>query len=85
MNFAYKIAEISTTYQLSPEIGLCAINYFIDQYSPYYNLPLEWAYFQKAQLLDALGQITAASDVLKESLEINPAFEAAKKWRKNLL
>jgi len=85
MNFAYKIAEISTTYQLSPEIGLCAINYFIDQYSPYNNLPLEWAYFQKAQLLYAVGETAAASNVLKESLEINPTFEAAKKWQQNLL
>ena len=84
MNFPYKMAEISTAYQLSPEIGLCAINYFIDQYSPFDTLPLEWAYFQKAQLLIALGKKPAASLALKESLAINPAFERAKKWQKTL-
>ena len=84
MNLPYKMAEISTALQLSPAIGLCAINHFIDRYTPYDNIPLEWAYFQKAQLLYAIGKINAATDTIKESLEINPAFEAAKKWQRTL-
>ena len=84
MNLPYKIAETSTARQLSPAIGLCAINHFIERYTPYDNIPLEWAYFQKAQLLYALGKINAATLAVKESLEINPAFEAAKKWQRTL-
>lgn len=84
MNLPYKIAETSTAYQLSPATGLCAINYFIEQFTPYSNIPLEWAYFQKAKLLFALGKINASRLAIKASLEINPAFEIAKKWQKTL-
>ena len=82
MNLPYKIAETSTAYQLSPATGLCAINYFIEQFSPYSNIPLEWAYFQKAKLLFALGKINASRLAIKASLEINPAFEIAKNGKK---
>jgi len=84
MNLPYKIAETSTASQLSPAIGLCAINHFIERYSPYDNIPLEWAYFQKAQLLYALGKTNDATLAIKESLEINPVFEAVKKWQRTL-
>jgi hypothetical protein len=84
MNLPYKIAETSTIYQLSPSIGLCVINHFIEQFTLYDNIPLEWAYFQKAQLLFVLGEVNAARLAIKTSLEINPAFEVAKKWQRTL-
>lgn len=84
MNLPYKIAETSTAHQLSPAVGLCAINYFIERYTSYDNIPLEWAYFQKAQLLYALGKTNDARLAIKESLKINPVFEAVKKWQRTL-
>ncbi len=81
MNFPYKIAEISNAHQLSPAIGLCAINYFIEQQTPFYTLPLEWAYFQKAQLLASLGKNDAALIEMEKALEINPNFELGKSWQ----
>lgn len=84
MNLPYKMAETSIAYQLSPATGLCAINFFIEQFTPYDNIPLEWAYYQKAQLLNALGKIDAARLAIKVSLEINPAFEIAKQWQRTL-
>ena len=84
MNYPYKIAEKSLEYQQAFEVGQCSIEYFIEQHTPFYNLPLEWAHYQNAQLLYALGKIKAATFAIKESLEINPAFELAKKWQRNL-
>ena len=84
MNLPYKMAETSTMYQLSPSIGLCAINHFIERFTLYDNIPLEWAYFQKAQLLFALGEVNAARLAIKTSLEINPVFDVAKKWQRTL-
>jgi len=81
MNLPYKMAETSTIYQLFPSIGLCAINHFIERFTLYDNIPLEWAYFQKAQLLYALGKTNDATLAIKESLEINPVFDVAKKWQ----
>ena len=82
MNFSYRMAEISAKNNLSPAIGLCAIDYFIAAYSWKDNIPLEWAYFQKAQLLKALGKNKEASSLIKQSLAINPAFDQAKVWEK---
>ena len=84
MNLPYKMAETSTINQLSPSIGLCVINHFIERFTLYDNIPLEWAYFQKAQLLFVLGEVNAARLAIKTSLEINPAFEVAKKWQRTI-
>ena len=75
MNFSYKIAEDSMLNKLSPAIGLCAIDYFIDNQTPFYNIPLEWAYYQKAQLLDLLGDKDQALLMTQQALSINPNFE----------
>ena len=61
--------------KLSPVIGLCSIYYFIDKQSSVYNIPLEWAYFRKAQLLDFLGDKDQALLMTKQALSINPNFE----------
>lgn len=78
LNFSYKIAEVSAHYTLSPAIGLCAIDYFIAQATPLYTIPLEWAYYRKAQLQLKLGQVAEAALSLKKALAINPSFELAK-------
>ena len=63
----------------SPEVGLCAINYFIEKASLYYNLPMEWAYYRKGQLLKRQGEDVLAKSMFKKALEINPKFEKVKK------
>ena len=78
LNFSYKIAEISAHYNMKPEIGLCAIDYFIEQNSPLYNIPLEWAYYRKAQLQLNLNKKVEANESLAKALLINPSFEHAK-------
>lgn len=78
MNLSYKIAEDSVLNNLSPAIGLCAIDYFIDKQSPVYNIPLEWAYFRKAQLFVAMGEKEQALLEIKNALSINPYFQWAK-------
>lgn len=75
MNFSYKIAEDSVLNKLSPAIGLCAIDYFIDNQTPFYNIPLEWAYYQKAQLLDLVGDKDQALLMTQQALSINPNFK----------
>ena len=79
INYPYKIAEMAVLTSSSPAVGLCAIDYFIDQASLYYNLPMEWVYYRKGQLLLRQGQAKNAKSMFKKALEINPKFEKAKK------
>ena len=77
LNFSFKIAEVSSQYGLSPSIGLCAINYFIEHKSYLYNIPLEWAYYRKAELHLLLNDLEAAKAAIDEALTIKPDFEKA--------
>lgn len=79
INFPYKIAEMAVLTSSSSEVGLCAIEYFIDQESVYYNIPMEWVYYRKAQLLQSLGKTDKAKSMFRKALEINPKFDRAKK------
>lgn len=79
INYSYKIAEMAVLTSSSSEVGLCAVDYFIDHTSIYYNIPLEWAYYRKGQLLENQGEKEKAKTVFKKALEINPNFERAKK------
>lgn len=82
LNFPYKIAEISVTYQLHPSIGICAIDYFIANTNAFYNLPMEWVYYRKGQLLQQLGNKKGALQSAKKALEINPNFTQAMQFVK---
>ena len=79
INYPYKIAEMVVLTSSSPEVGLCAINYYIEKASLYYNLPMEWAYYRKGQLLKRQGEDVLAKSMFKKALEINPKFEKVKK------
>ncbi len=81
MNYPYKIAEKSANQQQASQVGLCAINYFIEQYSPFHNLPLEWAYYQKARLLHQLNNSSAAKIAIEKALSINANFNIGKSWK----
>ena len=81
MNLPYKIAELSVQYDLASAIGLCSIDYFIDHQSALYNLPLEWAYFRKAQLHKKIDQTEKAYQSISQALEINPNFTLAKQFK----
>ena len=85
LNFPYKIAEISATYELYPLIGICAIDYFIANKTPFYNLPMEWSYFWKGQLLQQLGKKKEAFQSINKALEINPNFTEAKQFIKTVI
>ena len=82
LNFPYKIAEVSATNELYPAVGICAINYFIANQTPFYNLPIEWSYFRKSQLLQQLGKKEEATQSINKALEINPNFAEAKQFIK---
>lgn len=84
MNFPYKIAEISVHHNLNPTIGLCAINYFIANKTPNYNLPVEWMYYRKGQLLEQLGKREQALKWLNKAMALNPNFLAAKNYIKSI-
>ena len=75
MNFPYKIAVLSREQNQSFALGLQAIDYFIDQARPGYNLPLEWAYYHKGKLHQQLGEQDKALAAFDKSLSINPSFE----------
>lgn len=81
MNFSYKIAAISAQQKAFSPLGLCAINHFIAGYSPFHNLPLEWAFYQKARLLYQLNEKKAARIAIEKALSINPIFETGKSWK----
>lgn len=83
MNFPYKIAEVSAHFEIASDIGVCAIDYFIENYTPLYNLPLEWAYFRKAQLHLKLEEDAKAKRWINKALEINPNFKQAKQFKQN--
>ena len=83
MNFPYKIAEVSAHFEIASTIGVCAIDYFIENYTPLYNLPLEWAYFRKAQLHLKLEEDAKAKRWINKALEINPNFKQAKQFKQN--
>lgn len=82
LNFPYKIAEISATYQLHPSIGICAIDYFIANSNAFYNLPMEWVYYRKGQLFQQLGNKKQALESVNKALEINPNFTQAMQFVK---
>lgn len=77
MNFPYKIAEISVHHKLNPTIGLCAIDYFIANRTVNYNLPVEWIYYRKGQLLDQLGHREQALIWLNKAVVENANFTNA--------
>ncbi|MGB1449311.1 MAG: hypothetical protein ACPG8F_05655 [Flavobacteriaceae bacterium] len=81
MNYPYKIAAISAQQKAFSSLGLCAINQFIAGYSPFHNLPLEWAFYQKARLLYQLNEKNAAMTAIEKALSINPTFEIGKSWK----
>ncbi|MDA8924186.1 hypothetical protein OAC17_03335 [Flavobacteriaceae bacterium] len=78
MNFPYKIAEISAHNGIAAPIGICAIDYFIKNQTSLYNMPIEWAYFRKAQLHVLQAEDAEAQKWISKALEINPNFEQAK-------
>ena len=81
MNFPYKISAVSVHYDIAPSVGICAIDYFIDNQNVSYNLPLEWAYFRKAQLHKRLDQNAKAYQSISQALEINSNFTLAKQFK----
>ena len=85
LNFPYKIAEVSAHYKISPALGLCAIDYFIAQATPLYTIPLEWAYYRKAQLHLHLNQVAEANLSIEKALSINASFQLAKQLIPNEL
>lgn len=76
MNFAYKVAEVSAHFKLSPALGLCAINHFLKHRTPYDNIPIEWIYFRKGQLHLLLEENELADKNFKKALKINPKLDS---------
>lgn len=84
MNFPYKVAEISIRYNLYPALGHCAIDYFIANRTSNYNLPIEWLYYRKGQLLVQLGQPKEAMTWMTKALDHNPNFSLVKNYIKTI-
>ena len=84
LNFSFKIAEASVRFGIYPQLGLCAIDYFIAHKSDAYNIPFEWAYYRKAQLLLLLKDKIAAEKAIENALVIEPNFDKAKALKQAL-
>jgi hypothetical protein len=84
LNFSFKIAEASTRFGIYPQLGLCAIDYFIAHKSDAYNIPFEWAYFRKAQLHLLLNDKIAAEGAIENALAIQPDFDKAQALKQAL-
>ena len=73
----YQIGKICAQYNLEPAKGLVYLNRYINSYSVKDGVPLDWAYYRKAQIYRNLGNKSKALHWIDKALEERQDFEEA--------
>ncbi len=81
-NLNYQIGKISAMYNVDLEKGLSYLDSYIVNFTSKDGVPLEWAYFRKAQIHRHLNNKTAAQNNIKKALALNVDFKEAKEEHK---
>lgn len=77
-SFYYHIAQTCAKFNTKSYLGRKSINKYIDNHSAGARFPLEKAYYQKARIYTNTRRDYEAKQLLKQALELNPEFKAAK-------
>ena len=80
----YQIGKVCAEYKVHSEKGLAHLNYFIKHNSIKDHISLEWAYYQKAQILLRQSKIPKARTALQKALKLEPEFKEAKQLLQSL-
>ncbi len=85
-NFPIKISQITSFFGKEVDLGLCALNFYMDSSNFKKNLySLEWIYYLKSKLTFLNGNREESIRLIKLSLDLNPEFELSKTFLKKIL
>lgn len=76
-NINYQIGKISGMYNVELDKGLNYLKEYIKNFSVRDGVPLEWAYFRKAQIYRHMGDKINAEKWINTALSLNAEFEEA--------
>ncbi len=77
-NINYQIGKISGMYNIELQKGLVYLSAYIKNHSVKDGVPLEWAYFRKAQIYRHLGDKNQAQKWINKALASNTDFKEAR-------
>ena len=73
----YQIGKICAQYNLEPQRGLVYLDRYIAGHSVKDGVPLDWAYYRKAQIFKNLGDKSQAQFWITKALQDRPDFKEA--------
>lgn len=73
----YQIGKICAQYNLEPQRGLVYLDRYIAGHSVKDGVPLDWAYYRKAQIFKNLGDKSQAQLWITKALQDRPDFKEA--------
>jgi len=76
-NLSYQIASLGLEFNLDTSIAICALEYYLDSFDAYSNLPKEWVYYKLALLHKKQNNNKKVELNKSLALKINPKFKPA--------
>ena len=76
-NLSYQIASLGLEFNLDTSIAICALEYYLDNFDAYSNLPKEWVYYKLALLHKKQNNNEKVELNKSLALKINPKFKPA--------
>ncbi len=76
-NINYQIGKISGMYNIELQKGIVYLNAFIANHTVKDGVPVEWAYFRKAQIYRHMGEKGKAENWINKALALNNDFSEA--------
>ena len=76
-NLSYQIASLGIEFNLDTSISICALEYYLDSFDVYSNLPKEWVYYKLALLHKKQNNNEKVELNKSLALKINPKFKPA--------
>lgn len=83
-NINYQIGKISGMYNVELQKGLQYLSTYINDFTVRDGVPVEWAYFRKAQIYRHMGDKTNALKNINQALSIKRDFSEALDERKHI-
>lgn len=81
-NINYQIGKISGMYNVELQKGLQYLTTYINNFTVKDGVPVEWAYFRKAQIYRHMGDKTNALKNIDQALALNKNFAEAQEERR---
>lgn len=76
-NLSYQIGSLGLEFNLGTQKSICALEYYLDAFDVYSNLPKEWVYYKLALLYKKQNNIKKVKINRSLALKINPKFKPA--------